>query len=105
MKHSPETAPVKITVRRERYEHGERARVDIADKGPGVPPEILPRLFERFVTGEARRGGTGLGLYLAHRIAVMHGGDLTVASTLGEGTRMSLLLPCGGGPAKDARQR
>jgi two-component system, OmpR family, sensor kinase len=105
VKHSPETAPVKITVRREPYERGERARVDIADQGPGVPPEILPRLFERFVTGEARRGGTGLGLYLAHRIAVMHGGDLTVASALGEGTRMSLVLPCGGGPAKDARQR
>jgi signal transduction histidine kinase len=103
VKHSPETAPVKMTVRREQHERGERARVDVTDKGPGVPPEILPRLFERFVTGEARRGGTGLGLYLAHRIAVMHGGELNVASTLGEGTCMSLLLPCHRGSSAGGR--
>jgi len=103
VKHSPETAPVKMTVRREPHERGERARVDVTDKGPGVPPEILPRLFERFVTGEARRGGTGLGLYLAHRIAVMHGGELNVASTLGEGTCMSLLLPCHRGSSAGGR--
>jgi signal transduction histidine kinase len=55
---------------------------------------MLPHIFERFVTGAPRTGGTGLGLYIAHRIAAMHRGELTVASTLGQGTCMSLLLPC-----------
>ena len=105
VKHSPESAPVKITLRRELHERSMRARVDIVDTGPGVPPEILPRLFERFVTGEARRGGTGLGLYLAHRIALIHGGDLKVASTRGKGTCMSLLLPCDGGLPTEARSQ
>jgi light-regulated signal transduction histidine kinase (bacteriophytochrome) len=48
---------------------------------------------ERFVSGKHRQGGLGLGLYLAKRIAAMHGGDLTVDSALGQGARFTLTLP------------
>jgi signal transduction histidine kinase len=68
------------------------ALIDIVDQGPGILPEILPHLFERF----ARAGGAqglGLGLYLAQRIAVAHGGTLMVSSTIGEGASFRLRLP------------
>jgi len=62
----------------------------ICDEGPGIPPDFLPHLFERFSTRE--RGGLGLGLYIAKRIAMAHGGDLTVASQPGKGARFILSL-------------
>jgi two-component system OmpR family sensor kinase len=94
LKHSPKGTPVTVMVRRERHDGIEQARVDIIDQGPGIPSDVLPHIFERFVTGQARMGGTGLGLYIAHRIAVMHGGDLEVTTTPGEGTCISLTLAC-----------
>lgn len=93
-RHSPRQTPVTVLVSRWTGEEGEWARVDVVDEGPGVAAELLPRIFERFVTGERREGGLGLGLYLAKRIAVLHGGDLTVESTAGKGARFSLTLPC-----------
>jgi two-component system, OmpR family, sensor kinase len=73
---------------------GECARVDVIDEGPGVAPEILPRIFERHTTSKARGGGLGLGLFLAKRIAQLHGGELTVESPPGSGAHFTLLLPC-----------
>jgi signal transduction histidine kinase len=104
VKHSPAGGGVKVVLRRETRDGRESARVDIIDRGAGIPPEILPRIFDRFVTGEARQGGTGLGLYLARRIAVVHGGDLIVATTPGEGTSISLVIPCDG-PLPTAAER
>ena len=49
-------------------------RIRVADSGPGVPAELVPRLFERFATA-GQAGGTGLGLYLVSEIARGHGGD------------------------------
>ncbi|HVE81598.1 MAG TPA: sensor histidine kinase, partial [Myxococcales bacterium] len=69
------------------------ARVDVVDEGPGISAELLPRIFDRFVTGQKAGQGLGLGLYLAKRIASAHGGDLTVESTPGKPTRFTLLLP------------
>jgi signal transduction histidine kinase len=72
----------------------------VTDSGPGIKPELLPHLFERFVAeGPAR--GLGLGLYLAHRIALAHGGALQVQSKLGAGAEFSFVLPLAG-PAGDA---
>jgi two-component system OmpR family sensor kinase len=101
VKHSPANASVTVFLRRVTRDGRERARVDIMDQGAGIPADVLPRMFDRFVTGEARQGGTGLGLYLARRIAIMHGGDLEVASTPGRGTCFSLILPCHADPAAD----
>ena len=66
----------------------------MVDQGPGVPPEMVPRMFQRFVTGHSQSGGIGLGLYLAKRVAVLHGGDVTVDSPPGAGARFRLTLRC-----------
>lgn len=95
---SPAEAPVSIfvTVQRNRPD-GPLAKVDVVDQGPGIPEDILPHVFDRFVTGSQRQGGLGLGLYLAKRIAGVHGGDLTVDSRPGKGARFSLTLPVSAG--------
>lgn len=89
---SPTTATINVFVRREERAAAERqALVEVIDEGPGIPAEQLPYLFERFHTG--REGGLGLGLYLARRIAKLHGGDLTASSAPGKGARFTLSLP------------
>ena len=91
---SPRSATVTIFVKRETQASGGTwARVDVVDEGPGIPSEMLPYVFDRFVTGGRREGGLGLGLYLAKRIAALHGGDLTAESQPGKGARFTLSLP------------
>ncbi len=72
---------------------GGHVELEIADDGPGIPPEHLPRLFEAFFTTKPVGVGTGLGLSIARRIARDHGGDLTVAATEGRGAAFTLRLP------------
>ena len=83
-----------VFVSRRAAEGGEVAVIEVVDEGPGVPIELLPRLFERYTVGEGSTG-LGLGLYLARRIAVAHGGDLSVESSPGKGTRFRIDLPTG----------
>ena len=98
---SPASAAIDVFVRREaRTGPGRRALVEVIDEGPGIPPEQLPYLFERYRTGggegalpASRESGLGLGLYLAKRIAAVHGGDLTADSPPGRGARFTLSLP------------
>jgi signal transduction histidine kinase len=94
VKHSPAGAAVTVLIRRERGDRRELARVDVLDEGPGIPADVLPRIFGRFVTGDGLDGGLGLGLYLAKQIALLHEGDLQVASVPGKGARFTLILPC-----------
>ena len=74
-------------------EEAEKRRVKIVvwDEGKGVPPEAVSMVFDPFYS--TRPEGTGLGLAIAQRIAVAHGGSLTMESVEGEGTRMILHLP------------
>jgi signal transduction histidine kinase len=67
------------------------AEVAVEDRGPGLPPEVRARLFHPFATG--RRGGVGLGLALAHRIVVLHGGRIRLEDRPGGGTRAVLFFP------------
>jgi len=90
--HSPRGAAVALAVRTEKRESVPRALVTVADQGPGIPAEVLPRIFERFTTGP-NSTGLGLGLYLAQGIAAAHGGELTVQTSTGSGTRFSLAVP------------
>ncbi|HVV61884.1 MAG TPA: ATP-binding protein [Pseudolabrys sp.] len=73
------------------------ARVAIRDYGPGIAPEHLPRLTERFyrvdVVDSRAQGGTGLGLALVKHILNRHGGRLTIESTRGEGATFTMHLP------------
>jgi signal transduction histidine kinase len=95
---SPDSAPVSVFVTLQATRpDGPLARVEVIDEGPGIPAELLPHVFERFVSGSAGEGGLGLGLYLAKRIAGVHGGDLTVESKPGKGARFTLVLPAAGG--------
>ncbi len=70
---------------------------NITDNGTGIPEEDLPHIFERFYRVEKARnsdkGGTGLGLAIAKEIAIEHGGDIQIKSTLGVGTSVTLFLP------------
>ncbi|MFT5240948.1 MAG: two-component system phosphate regulon sensor histidine kinase PhoR [Candidatus Promineifilaceae bacterium] len=76
---------------------GDDVVIRVQDKGPGIANEHLSRLFERFYRvdkGRSRKlGGTGLGLAIVKRIALAHGGRVSVESTLGKGSTFSLLLP------------
>jgi signal transduction histidine kinase len=69
----------------------ERTEIAIADTGPGIPPEILPRIFEPLFS--TKSFGTGLGLPTVKQIVEQHQGTITVSSMLGEGTLVSLSLP------------
>ena len=66
--------------------------IEVSDTGPGIPPEVLPHVFEPFVTfGKAH--GTGLGLAISDRIIAEHGGRITVASVPGTGATFRIFLP------------
>ncbi len=67
------------------------AIIDVIDTGPGVAPENASRIFDAYYS--TRKGGMGLGLAMARRIAREHGGDLTVESEVGRGSCFKLLLP------------
>lgn len=75
--------------------------VEVHDRGPGIPPEDLARVFEPFYRGDRSRtrrsGGVGLGLPLARRIVEAHGGTVTLESREGEGTVARVRVPAAGG--------
>ncbi len=74
-----------------------RIEATVRDSGPGIPPEQLPHVFDRFYRVDAARtrkeGGTGLGLAIARGLARAHGGDLTAANANGGGAIFNLSLP------------
>lgn len=72
-------------------------RIKVADTGIGIPPEALPRVFDRFFRVDPSRskasGGTGLGLAIVQSIMNLHGGSAEIASQLGRGTCVTLRMP------------
>ena len=71
--------------------------ISVADTGPGISPEDLPHVFERFWRADKVRsreaGGTGLGLTIAKQIADLHGARLVVQSEVGRGSVFTIRLP------------
>ncbi|MFF3886557.1 sensor histidine kinase [Streptomyces sp. NPDC001914] len=90
--HTPPGTTVTARVRRQ----GPWLCVDVQDDGPGIPPDLLPRVFERFARGDTSRsrasGSTGLGLAIVQAVAAAHGGAVTVDSVPGR-TVFTLHLP------------
>jgi two-component system phosphate regulon sensor histidine kinase PhoR len=75
----------------------EGATFSVTDTGPGIAPEHLPRLSERFYRVDRSRsretGGTGLGLAIAKHVVQRHGGELRIESQVGKGSTFMLLFP------------
>ena len=84
---------------------GEEARVGVRDYGPGIAPEHVPRLTERFYRVDVResraQGGTGLGLALVKHILNRHHGRLSIESVPGAGATFTVYLPVENSPAAD----
>ena len=71
---------------------------EVADSGPGLDAEAQRRIFEPYFTTRGDRGGTGLGMAIAHRIAVEHGGSIRADAAPGGGARLTLTIPVDGPP-------
>jgi len=74
---------------------GGTVTIEVSDDGPGVPPDHLPHIFERFYRAAARSGGSGcgLGLAIAAEVASAHGGAAQAAPVGPHGLRVALTLP------------
>lgn len=92
LKHTPADGEVSITAR---HPNPNIAEISIADTGPGIPPEQMRHVFERFYRADpsAGKAGAGLGLAIARQIVLAHGGDIMARSTLGKGTEFVVRLP------------
>jgi two-component system OmpR family sensor kinase/two-component system sensor histidine kinase BaeS len=89
-RHTPEGGYVIVSA----VEQPDAVQVSVADSGPGVPPDDIPHVFDRFWQGDrARAGSSGLGLAIARELVRAHGGRIWVESTEGQGTTFRFTLP------------
>jgi len=93
LKYTPRGGGVHIAARPD----GAHVRLSVADTGPGISPEDLPKVWERLYRGDKSRSerGLGLGLSFVKAIVEAHGGEVTADSAVGAGAKFSLLLPSG----------
>ena len=86
--------PAGGTIRVSARQQGDAVIVSIVDTGPGIPPEHLSKVFDRFWKGQgATRTGSGLGLSIAKGIVEAHGGTIWAESELGKGSSFAFTLP------------
>jgi signal transduction histidine kinase len=91
IKFSPDSTPIRVELRRQ----DDRVRLSVIDGGPGISNEDLPHIWERMYRGDKSRSvpGSGLGLSLVKALAEAHGGRIEVSSSVGSGSRFTLILP------------
>ena len=93
IKYSKEGDTVTVTLMR----NGSNAEIEVKDTGIGIPKKDLPNIFDRFYRVDKARardtGGTGLGLYITHRIVQLHSGTIRVQSKEGKGSVFTLAFP------------
>lgn len=100
IKHTPPGGVIDVRVRRT----GQLAQIVVSDTGSGISAEHLPRIFDRFYRGDKARtraaGGTGLGLAIAKMLVDAHHGQLSITSTVGVGTHVTVSLAVAHPPAR-----
>lgn len=93
VKYSPDGGPIGVRIAQE----GEEVTVAVSDRGIGIAPEDIPRLFDRFTQGDMSStrafGGVGIGLFVADQIVRAHGGRIDVESTPGKGSTFTIRIP------------
>ena len=91
VKYSPPGSEVTFSLARS----GERAAIEIQDRGIGIPLEDQPRMFESFhrASNVENRSGTGLGLAIVKKAVELHGGEISLTSAVGSGTRFTVMIP------------
>lgn len=93
VKFTPKNGRIQVTLQR----RDSFVEVGVADDGPGIEPDLLPRIFDRFRQGDASttrvNGGLGLGLAIAKQLTELHGGSITAESVPGKGAQFHLQLP------------
>jgi signal transduction histidine kinase len=72
---------------------GARVRIDVIDTGSGIPPDVLPHIFDNYYTTKDASHGTGLGLGIAQTIVREHDGEMTVSTEVGKGSTFTVFLP------------
>ena len=91
--HTPPGTPVEVRT----FRDGEQAVLEVADAGPGMPPEVAERAFERFYRADParsrHRGGSGLGLAIVKATVDAHGGTVSLRTAPGQGTTVRVELP------------
>ena len=99
--HTPEGGAVTVSAEIQ----GSSVVVSVADSGPGIAPQDLPRVFDRFYRVDPSRtratGGAGLGLTIARQLVEAHGGAIWVDSVVGEGAKFSFSLHLDPEPNQD----
>jgi signal transduction histidine kinase len=94
VKYSPVGGTIQVRVY---FERAETIRLDVVDSGPGIAPEHVDKIFNRFYRVDDSRsrqaGGTGLGLAIAQWAVRVHGGDIQLISTPGSGCTFRISLP------------
>ena len=88
LRHTPRGGTVDVRAAR----RGADALVTVSDDGEGIPGDLLPRVFDRFVKGPSSTG-SGLGLAIVRDVVEAHGGSVSARSTVGEGTTVEVVLP------------
>ena len=85
------TSKAKLSISTRRLDH--QIEIVFEDNGPGIPPEVQDRIFEPFFTTKEVGKGTGMGLSISYGIISDHGGEITLQSDTGQGTRFVIMLP------------
>jgi signal transduction histidine kinase len=102
--YAPEGASIGVAARAV----GAEVEISVSDNGPGIPPDQLERIFERFTRGDAgltqRVGGTGLGLAISKSLVELHGGSISAGSIVGEGSTFHVRLPLATTTTVDGKQ-
>ena len=92
-KYTPDGGSIWLTVEAQ----GAEAVIRVRDKGIGIPPDLLPRIFDLFTQADRSldraQGGLGIGLALVERLVVMHGGHVTAKSKVGQGSEFIVRVP------------